>query len=382
MNYELLHFMHILEAAVADQNLENTSSGKLEIEIRQESNRIISALKNAVCQMKPQKARHYISQHQHSLEIVLKETQTKTSNHNTNENPKKQVHRQIFTLATSNLLKEIKRHFPEYFNYESFLPEQEWQNEIESLKEQSNALIQILHSHKQDQDIISFLENLLHSTVQPNTPITYRALIYWLSFLKEINSILTHQKETSTAFELISILISINLNHKDFYLFCHSYINSQLQTCEDMSSQHKTLSLIRKSITQINPITNLHYSPNLIPIKQSLLNFITSEMEYLQSMEHIANDLYQHSLLDSKYKVTLTVKQLAIFIHLQVAAKIIVPGSPKILHDYIAKHYSTTETNRISVKSFKNAYYSASTEDLEKVIDKIVTMLAIAQEKL
>ncbi|WP_344853682.1 hypothetical protein [Pedobacter jeongneungensis] len=39
------------------------------------------------------------------------------------------------------------------------------------------------------------------------------------------------------------------------------------------------------------------------------------------------------------------------------------------------------EKENISEKSFKNAYYSAMGNDVEKVIEKIATMLAIAQEK-
>jgi len=382
MNYELMHFIHILEATVAEKNPQNTSRAELETEIKQESIRIISVLKNAICHLKPQKARHYIAQHQHSLEVLLQETQIISSNQSMNEKNNDPGLIQIFFHGISNIIQDIKRNFPEYFNYESLLPEKQWFTEMENLKKQAQELIHTLTTHQNDKDTTKFLESLLGSSFQPGTPLTYNAINYWQSFLKQLSHKLRHQTEKNTTLELISTIISLNLNHKDFYQFCCNYINTQLQTCEEMSAQHKTLSLIKKSITQIYPITNNHYNPALIPIKQSLLKFVTSEIEYLKSMEHISNDLYQHSLLDSKYKVTLTVKQLAIFIHLQVTAKIIIPGSPKILHEYIAKHYSTSETSRISVKSFKNAYYSASTEDLEKVIDKIVTMLAIAQEKL
>jgi len=382
MNYELLHFMHILEATVAEKNPENINKEELKIEIKQESLRIISVLKNAVCHLKPQRAKHYIAQHQHSLEVLLQETQIITANEATNEKENTPELTQISTLGIINILQDIKRFFPEYFNYESFLPEKQWQTEIENLNKQTNELIETLTTQQNGKEIIKFLESLLKSAFQPDKPLTYKQLSYWQIVLKELCYKLKQQNEKSTILELISILISLNLNHKDFFQFCCNYINTELQTCEEMSAQHKTLSLIRKSILQIYPLTNTHYDPGLIPIKQSLLKFVTSEMQYLQSMEHIANDLYQHSLLDSKYKVTFTVKQLAIFIHLQVTAKIIIPGSPKILHEYIAKHYSTSETSRISVKSFKNAYYSASTEDLEKVIDKLVTMLAIAQDKI
>ncbi|GGE47002.1 hypothetical protein EV200_104275 [Pedobacter psychrotolerans] len=78
----------------------------------------------------------------------------------------------------------------------------------------------------------------------------------------------------------------------------------------------------------------------------------------------------------------MTVRQLAIFIRLQVEAKMIVFQSPKMLHQFIAKHYSTTEQDQISSKSFKNVYYANADQDIEKVIEMMVTMLALAQEKM
>ena len=85
--------------------------------------------------------------------------------------------------------------------------------------------------------------------------------------------------------------------------------------------------------------------------------------------------------LESNFKVTFTVRQLALFINLQVEAGIITIKSPKLLHQYITKHYSTTEKEVISEKSFKNAYYGYVDKDIQKVIEKIVVMLNIAQDK-
>jgi hypothetical protein len=51
------------------------------------------------------------------------------------------------------------------------------------------------------------------------------------------------------------------------------------------------------------------------------------------------------------------------------------------LWNYFPSNYSTVEQDTISEKSFKNAYYGNIGKDVEKVIDKIVAMLAIAQEK-
>ncbi|GAA4213206.1 hypothetical protein GCM10022289_45030 [Pedobacter jeongneungensis] len=81
------------------------------------------------------------------------------------------------------------------------------------------------------------------------------------------------------------------------------------------------------------------------------------------------------------FRVGFTVRQLALFVRLQVESEIIIAQSPKTLHRYVTRHYSTMEKENISEKSFKNAYYSAMGNDVEKVIEKIATMLAIAQEK-
>ncbi len=58
-------------------------------------------------------------------------------------------------------------------------------------------------------------------------------------------------------------------------------------------------------------------------------------------------------------------QQPAIFIQLQASAKSSAPEASNCRTKYISKHYSTIETSHISPKNFKNAYYNASTADLE-----------------
>ena len=123
------------------------------------------------------------------------------------------------------------------------------------------------------------------------------------------------------------------------------------------------------------------YDVNLPIIEEAIQRYLDAELNYLHALELNAEDLSTGGLLEKNFQVNFTVRQLAIFIQLQVEANIIFSKSPKTLHQYVAKHYSTVETEKISEKSFKNAYYKARDTDMEKVIEKIVTMLALAQDK-
>jgi hypothetical protein len=180
---------------------------------------------------------------------------------------------------------------------------------------------------------------------------------------------------------IILLLTSLNFNHPSFYHSCCSYFNHELQRCENIGEQYRLTHFFKKLIGQVFKTISVPYNRNFPDIDESLLRYIESEISYLKSIDTIAEDLSRGGILDSNFKVTFTVRQLAIFIHLQVEAGIITTNSPKALHQYVTKHYSTGEKNTISEKSFKNAYYGNAGNDVEKVIDKIVTMLAIAQEK-
>jgi hypothetical protein len=117
-------------------------------------------------------------------------------------------------------------------------------------------------------------------------------------------------------------------------------------------------------------------------IKSSLLNFVDAEISHLQSLEKIGGDLASYGQINENFRVSFSVKELAYFIHLQVECGIILEEKPKKIHQYIVGHYSTQETEKISEKSFKNATYSRSPNNVKKVITKLTEMLARAQDDL
>lgn len=382
MNNDHLNFTPIVEviAKIAEQETLQT----FESEIKLESQRMTEALLNFVCQVKAKKARSHIRQYQQGLLSLLSSVQKAihTSPAKASRNKFRQEMLNILSNIITENLQHLSSHFPGYFNWDSPLPTLYWEQARIDIKKQAKEIFENMNTLQIDAQITLFLNNIITAIDKDNQTLTYQLLHYWQLFLKALREMLQGAVQKPGSLETICMLISLNLNHPAFYTFCCSFIQSEIQSCEDLTTQYKTSYLIKKCITQTAAAIPCHHSPHLPPINTELLEYITAEINYLQSIDSIAGELSHQGLLNHRYKVTLTVKQLAIFIQLQVSAKIISPGSPKLLHEYISRHYSTLETSHISAKSFKNAYYSASTADLEKVIDKLLTMLAIAQEKL
>ncbi|MCX2429633.1 hypothetical protein [Pedobacter sp. GR22-10] len=381
MNEEHLNFRLIVEALAKIP--EQTTLPAFESEIKLESRRMTDALLNALCQATTKKARNHIRQYQQGLLSLLSAVQKAihASPAKTAGNKFRREMLNTFSNTIAENLQQLSTHFPGHFNWDSPLPALYWEQERMQLEKQAKAIFQNMTTLQIDTQITSFLQNIITVTDEDTQRPTYRQLHYWRLFLPALSKMFKNAVQKPGSLETICMLISLNLNHPAFYTFCCSFIQSEIQSCEDLTTQYKTSYLIKKCISQAAPAISCHHSPHLPPINTTLLEYMTAEITYLQSIDSIAGELSHQGLLNNSYKVTLTVKQLAIFIQLQVSAKIISPGSPKLLHEYISRHYSTLETSHISAKSFKNAYYSASTTDLEKVIDKLLTMLAIAQEK-
>jgi hypothetical protein len=379
MNYELCTYQQIFDQALNNDQNEITDMGELKSDIKLESERILIALQCNTARMDPIKIQQYIHQHQHALHITVQRLEDAIS---AQEDDGRKETNELLFYSLENLILDLQKYFPASFNYRETVPVFLYQKTVAQIDQKASGLVKIISERKNPKQPINNLENILSGILTAHKNITYGQQAYMDYMLDSLTEQVQRIESGLEVLDIILRIISLNYNHPGFYEFCCTYFSKEVERCEEISAQYTTLNFIKKCINQISPLTAQKYSPDLPSIQDSLLKFISSELDYLNSMDNIGAHLHQHGLLDDRYKVTLTVRQLAIFIHLQVEANIIISETPKLLHEYIAKHYRTNETDRISAKSFKNAYYSASTEDLEKVIDKIVTMLSLAQEKL
>ena len=382
MMYELISFREIILDAIKVGAAYQCPSKELQNEILKESKRIISSIQHNVTQIAPDKSKAYIRQYQSGLVQLMDELAAMVDEDNLNacQKNKNEGISSIVNLLNKMVL-DLQQYLPYYFDYDCAVSITTQKQLLVNIAENSSKILKNLEELNTDNEIIIFFKYIFEHLNSGPSRFTFEQAIYLHDFFESLEIALNKFVPSLAMSGIILLLVSLNFNHPYFYHSCCSHFNHELQKCESISEQYRLIHFFKKLIGQIFKTISIPYNRNLSNIDESLLRYIKSEISYLKSIDTVAEDLSRGGILDSNFKVTFTVRQLAIFIHLQVEAGIITTQSPKALHQYITKHYSTAEKDTISEKSFKNAYYGNIGKDVEKVIDKIVAMLAIAQEK-
>lgn len=377
MNYELFSLIEMVDSCMR-LNSKNKDINS-EKDFSEECKRVLFSLQSTITAKTQAKATAYLAHHQNGIINLLK----KTVYFQVDKNIGKEAFDRLknYQKSLTVLFEEIRISFPRYFDYNMEVPEF-WISEFNLIHEPKlDLLIKFLQEKEAKIEIVILFKGifLIH------TPNTAAISLYKLEYL---HNTLAHverfyqETEDLEPFELITELISLELNHPLFYSFCCGFIISQIELVGNISEQYHSLQFLLKKIEQVQPIVSLVYEKKLPKIKHALIRFIQSEISFMRSLDFLSEELSSGGLVEKNYKVSFTVRQLAIFIHLQVESGIIIADKPRLIHQYVAKHFTTPETDKISEKSFKNNYYGNSAEDLEKIISKIAQMLVLAQERL
>ncbi|WP_293743740.1 hypothetical protein [uncultured Pedobacter sp.] len=382
MMYEILSFreliLDVIKIKVAGQCHDNESQHK----IIKESKRIMSSILHHATLAEPDRAKAYIRQHQRGLMQLIDEAEALT---NENEPYANQKSRDGMISSLVKLLNQmvidLQQHLPYYFDFDCPISAASQKQLILDIAANSGQILKKVEELHADKETINLFKQLFKSLNDYKGRFTFEQAKYLYAFFDSIKMALNTFVPPLDFSDIILLLVSLNFNHPFFYHSCCSHLNRELQNCENISEQYRLIHFFKKLIGQVFKTISLPYHKNLPDIDEAILRYIESEISYLQSIDTIAEDLTRGGILESNFKVTFTVRQLALFINLQVEAGIITTKSPKLLHQYITKHYSTTEKEVISEKSFKNAYYGNVDKDIQKVIEKIVVMLNIAQDK-
>jgi len=372
MIYELSHLRQLIDILLHKKAVESYDAAKLEMDIKNESLRILASIQHNTLCLAFESGKSYLIHHQKSLCVMLHELQ------------KESDCAASFATAVQHiddLLSELECLFPFYFDYHMPVSLNRLKKTEKTLNNNVNKFAEILATSALEMSTLNSLKMLFSELLTNKRNISYHQAIYLEVFSEAITIDILLVGKTIRITDIILIIVSHNFNHPAFYHFCCTYFNSEMDKCENMMDQYQLLNFYKKTVQQVFEVSALSYHTGLPPINEALLRYLEAELDYLKSMETKAEDLSSDGILDQNFKVNLTVRQLAIFIHLQVEAGIINVKSPKALHQYVTRHYSTADRDKISEKSFKNAYYGNAAKDIVKVIDKLAIMLALAQEK-
>lgn len=284
-----------------------------------------------------------------------------------------------FSVELLKLIREMRKFFLDDFDGLYPAPHLELESEAEHLNKKLTELISPAASEKEI-EILSILKTIIsHSYLE-----SIKAGFFQLEFLGEMLkglSAIEYPSENKIE-RWMNLMIEYGFNSPTFYSYCCMEIIKTRDDCQDMTESYSELYWIKKRLQQLVPWNGMPFHKALPSIKSSLLNFVDAEISHLQSLEKIGGNLAGSGQINENFRVSFSVKELAYFIHLQVECGIILEEKPKKIHQYVIGHYSTQETKNISEKSFKNATYSRSQNNVSKVVTKLSEMLARAQDDL
>ncbi len=383
MMYELISFREIILDALTTGTAYKWPHKELQDEILKESKRIFSSIQHNITQIEPDdRSRTYLTQHQRGLIQLIDELEAMVDREipNADQKNKTEEINSVVNLLNQMVL-DLQQYLPYYFDHHSPVSIITQKQLLLNIAENSSQILKNLEELQTDNETNAVFTHIFEYLNSGISRFTFEQAGYLHDFFESLKIELKKFAAPLQMPEIILLLTSLNFNHPSFYHSCCSHFNHELQQCENISEQYRLIHFFKKLIGQVFKMISKPYNRNLPDIDESLLRYLEGEISYLKSIDTIAEDLSSGCILDSNFKVNFTVRQLAVFINLQVEAGIITSQSPKTLHQYVTKHYSTIEKDNISEKSFKNVYYGNARKDVEKVIDKIVAMLAIAHEK-
>ncbi|WP_426329073.1 hypothetical protein [Pedobacter sp. R-06] len=281
---------------------------------------------------------------------------------------------ELMLNGIETIIWHIHTYFRDQFDHNTLLTKKTISDHVKQLDITIEGYLSLFKKSNIDQELIEILSDALYLRLED--PPRFRHLAFSDQLLDYLHkNIKKHiPKET-----LINNLISWEFNHPRFFEYYVQNINGKLKDSVTISEHFRELIFLKKQISQV-PIENtISYNPLLPQINRSLLQVLESELEFMKQLDFLNSELMNSGILDSKYKVSLSVKQLAYLIFLAVEAGIITERKAKRVHEYVIAHVSTTETEKISEKSFSNGYYVPSSVDIGIVSDKLAQMLAKAQ---
>jgi len=386
MNYELKKFEERLKELIQPDPVEfNSEVARWSANwIEKEQDHICSVFKEIIPGKSNAIIKSYFFHHQQSIaflsdriyvHIIKLEADDKQQNHRKNE-------MELMLQALENILTFLETNLTLYFDIKGKVPDSMIENYKTTQTKRCQDLLQSFEEKKTDPALRSILSSMLtFQNKRPEARITFSQFNWVKNLHHQLSLYVITPDEVANDLGLIRLLVTMNLNTAEFYWHCCTGLQKELNAELTVAEQYKKLAALKKWLNQHPKLDVAGYLHGQLSIKVALLKFIKAEIKSLNELELIAHDLVSSGILASNFKVSLSAKQLAFYIFLNVESGIIITEKPKKLHEFIVSHVDSAQKQGLSLKSFKNNYYSHAPADVKKVEERLAGMLALIREK-
>ncbi|WP_316848928.1 hypothetical protein [Pedobacter agri] len=370
MTYELDYYQQILFATTADKQ-DDPDGENLIHDIKMEAFRIKQRIDcYPPSDTHDQKANiHYQLGCLSRFSIIVEQAKSSTVNQ------EKLSTLNLLMKNTEEIVDHILQHYPDEFDFKIRVTRYRIEHYIKNNEDKINLLKNSLQSNQTDSSIQEIIKTII--SPNPDHYLSFHQLAFIQYFLHEISQ---STNTDPSDWQIAQILIAHHYNARPFCMYLTNSLKTKQSEATSITEQYRIVSQFKKDIAQIIQHNNPPYFPGLPDIKDTLLTTIQSELDFMKEIDFLNTELINSGLLESTYKIGISVKQLGFLIYLCMDCDIITEKKAKSVHQYIISHVTTKEKEQISEKSFSNGYYVHLPEDIRKISELLAKMLALAQK--
>lgn len=214
-------------------------------------------------------------------------------------------------------LKWMQSDLGQYFNFDQPIPKALLQEYCSEINDKLEAIFEALRRQCYPPEVISVCKKVSSGSALNS----FRDVKFQIDFLPKLISFLN--VNGNSVYDIIKFLLSCGINHCAFYDLVTTHIRRDLDQQTTLTQQINTISTFRKEIRLIFMETKKDQFPDRPKIKHAVLKFIKEELLFLRTIEFMNQGLEQSGIINASYKVSLSVKKLAFFVHLQMEAGVI-----------------------------------------------------------
>lgn len=268
--------------------------------------------------------------------------------------------------AVEELLTFIERHFTKYFDQDTKAPESYITLAGSDMVKTYGELLDNLKTLNVDGHLIDLVLNPMKKFIEsiPAGQISYRKIIYVKEIQKEIQRVISSNKETNAIDDhLRAELLYLNYNTIKYFRYYTNFIVAQLENVDSSSGRIERLSYFLKLVNQTQVKPGVGYNRTIHTLKEQLSEWLAEEVFYLEKMHKLNEKNAAGTALadDFKLKTEMSVSQLAYLLRVFIETKVINNKNVSDMIRFFSRFFQTKRLESISYESFRVRYYN--TED-------------------
>jgi hypothetical protein len=278
---------------------------------------------------------------------------------------KEQISGRIFdvfqTVAEKSVavLNHLFARYIAYFNLSGKLPAGYFRNAHASNYERVHKIITLLYAEKIDVDLVQVLNTYLMNDGPQDLYLlhTWQQWQYLQEMINWLDLYTQQQTGERVGSNLLLILIARNFNSIHIYAYFLKLISRITLADQPLENQQQDLLYLLKEVRQVIVDPKYIYDVNVQPLKQSLIECLTAELEYVEQREKVVVKHFRNSADTPSrfyFDVAVTLAEFMFLIKVWLEISFIHTKFKSYVYEFISNHIHTKRAENLSKKSMRN----------------------------